>query len=124
MSSLIVFDKSEIGELTFAHHSITLISEGYGWRIVLHIPPRMNGATPTNSRILCGDLWPCRTRKSRLNLMPRKGPRSGSERLRLPLPALQATAHIRRVPFLPSSLFQSDASKSAFCQRSETLPAG
>lgn len=111
--------------LTFDRRITTLISRGLFTclksQLTLKTPPRVKRVMMP-SQVLCGDLWPCRTPKSRPNLTLKREPRSGSERLRLPLPALQATANVRTVPFLPPDLFRSNVRKSASCQRSETLP--
>src|SRR5450631_2576698 len=59
----------------------------------------MSRATLVSSRISCGDLLLCRTRKSKPNLIPRKEQRRGSLR-GLPLPAL-LPIRVRKPRFLP-----------------------
>ena len=83
-------------ELTGAHHCCSLISETQEWRITPRLLRRIPQVISASSRILCGDLLPCRILKLKLGSTLRSGQRSG----RRLLPALPAKT-VRRPPFLP-----------------------
>src|SRR5947209_4505189 len=115
-------------KLTFRHGCVILVSEVCDAPNCLRVspttPPRVTRETSAISRISCSASWPFLIRKSRPHSTQRSERKSGSEHLRLPLPALQTTVKVRRVTFLPSCLFQSDVNKSDVFQQSETLLTG